>query len=182
MDILIGIVIGWISLYVIGIIVKNLRQKKGVKVKDYNKLPFTTKLKDHVRHIIFEYSIKRKNNDFLFNIDLKGKRIMQLMHRAHFPELCQSESDVNFGLALYIPINEWPKERVLKLDKIVSEESEVLRWNKTGELEYYVIDLGKRVRFGGYFLSRIIKEVFEADESQFSCSLFTEGNLPYQLN
>lgn len=104
------------------------------------------------------------------------------MHRSHFPELCQSESDVAFGLALYIPISHWSKERISKLNEFVEEESEVANKKKSGQLEFYVIDLGTRVRFGGYFLSRLIKEVFEEDENSFSSELFSEGNLPYWHN
>ncbi len=182
MNLIIGILLGWSSMYIIGIIIKNIRQKKGAKIKEYKNLSFTAKLRDTVRHIVFEYDIKRKNNDFLLNINLGGNHVMQLMHRAHFPELCQSESDIDFGLALYIPVDDWSEKKFNKLDDIVNEESEVLKKNKSGRLEYYVIDLGKRVRFSGYFLTRIIKEVFGADENQFSSELFSEGNLPYKLN
>ena len=182
MELIYGILIGWITLYVFGIIVKNIRQKKGVKNKEYRNTRFTTRLRNLVRHIIFEYDIKRKNNDFLLNINLNGSHVMQLMHRTHFPELCESESDLAFGLALYIPLEGLTDEKVKVLDEIMDEESEIIRKGKTGRLEYYIIDLGKRVRYGGYILSRIIKEVFIADESQFSTELFSEGNLPYGLN
>ena len=119
---------------------------------------------------------------FLLNISFEGEIVMQIMHRAHFPELCQSESDVAFGLALYIPISQLSDDRIYKLNKIVEEESEVASKNKFGQLEFYLIDLGTRVRFGGYFLSRLIKEVFEGDEKNLSSELFSEGNLPYWSN
>jgi len=96
--------------------------------------------------------------------------------------LCRSESDIAFGIALYIPVKGWRADRIQVLDEIINEESEVKRTGKVGNLEYYIIDLGKRARFGGYLLSRIVKEVFEADEAQFSTELFSEGNLPYHLN
>lgn len=107
---------------------------------------------------------------------------MQLMHRAHFPELCRSESDIAFGIALYIPLKGLEAESIKKLDNLINEETEIKRTGKIGELEYYIIDLGKRVRFGGYLMSRIVNEMFGADESQFSSKPFSEGNLPYQLN
>jgi hypothetical protein len=177
-----GIFIGWISLYLFLILYKLLKEKRGIKREQYGNIPFTARLRNIIRHIIFEYNIKRKNNDFLYNIDLDGKRVMQLMHRAHFPELCRSESDLAFGLALYIPVKGWNEERIKKLDNIINEETEIKHTGKTGELEYYIIELGKRARFGGYLLSRIVKEVFEAEESRFSFELFSEGNLPYHLN
>jgi hypothetical protein len=182
MQILYGILIGWASLYIFLIIYKDLREKKGIKYKDYNKLPFTTRLRNIVRLVIFEYNIKRKNNDFLYNIKLDENNVIQLMHRAHFPELCVSESDIAFGIAVYIPVKGWDEKSIAKLDNIIDEESEVKRTGKTGDLEYYIIDLGKRARFGGYLLTRIVKEVFTANESQFSTELFSEGNLPYQFN
>lgn len=182
LGLIIGIILGWVSLFSARAITLYLKEKKGTKASDYNKLPFTSKLKDSVRHIIFEYNVKRSNNDFLLNINLKGKKVMQVMHRSHFPELCQTESDIDFGLALYIPVSELKKDQQAKLDNIIEEESEVFKSSKLGELEYYLIDLGKRVRFSGYLLHRIIKEVFEGDEHQFSSELFSEGNLPYWHN
>lgn len=182
MNIIYGILIGWVSLYLFLILYKNLKAKRGAKYRKYAKIPFTSTLRNAMRHIIFEYNIKRKNNDFLYNINLNGERVIQLMHRAHFPELCQAESDIAFGIALYIPVKGWSEESKKRLDNIINEETEIKRTGKIGELEYYMIDLGRRVRFGGYLLSRIVKEVFDADESQFSSELFSEGNLPYHLN
>lgn len=178
-----GFILGALCFYIF-VLYKNhrARQKKGAKNDQYKNVPFNARLRDAVRHIIFEYNIKRKNNDFLFNIILNGNTVMQLMHRTHFPELCESESDIDFGLALYIPVNDWSEEMLSKLDKIVDEESEIIRKNKSGSIEYYVVDLGNRVRFGGYFLLRIINEVFQANESEFTSELFSEGNLPYWLN
>lgn len=174
MELIIGIILGCVSTYVFLLFIKNLKQKKGFKEKDYNNFPLTTQLRNSIRHIVFEYNIKRKNNDFLLNISFEREIVMQIMHRAHFPELCQSESDVDFGLALYIPISQWSKDKISKLNKIVEEESEIASKNKFGHLEFYLIDLGTRVRFGGYFLSRLIKEVFDGDEKNLSSELFSE--------
>lgn len=182
MELIIGIILGCISTYVFLLIVKNLKQKKGFNEKGYNNFSLTTQLRNTIRHIIFEYNIKSKNNDFLLNIRFEREIVMQIMHRAHFPELCQSESDIAFGLALYIPLSHWSNDKISKLDKIVKEESEIVSKNKFGQLEFYLIDLGTRVRFGGYFLSRLIKEVFEGDEKNLSSELFSEGNLPYWTN
>ena len=182
MELVLGMLIGSIATCVFLIVKKSLKRKKGVKDKDYSRLSFTTKLRDTVRHIVYEYDIKSKNKDFLLNIDLRGETVIQLMHRAHFPALCQKESDIAFGIALYIPVKGWPSHRVEKLEKIIDEETETFKKAKSGQLEYFIVDLGDRVRFGGYFLSRIIKEVFDAGESEFNSSLFSEGNLPYWQN
>jgi hypothetical protein len=45
---------------------------------------------------------------------------MQLMHRAHFPELCRSESEIAFGIALYIPVKGWTADRIKVFDETVS--------------------------------------------------------------
>lgn len=182
MNLITGIIFGWISMYIFLLVMKKIKEKKGVKEKEYSKLPFTTMIRDSIRHIVFEYSIKTKNNDFLLNIDLYGKTVIQLMHRAHFPELCQLESDINFGIAIYIPVVGWEEKKVEKLQNIIDQESEIMKISKIGKLEYNIIDLGTRVRYGGYLLTRIIKEVFEADENEFSSTLFSEGNLPYWRN
>ncbi len=179
MNFVIGIILGMIVMYFILGALKLVRAKKGIKYKDYGNLSFTVKLKDSIRHIIYEYSIKRRNHDFLFNIDLNGERIMQIMHRAHFPELCKEESDVFFGLALYVPVKNWSEDQRNQLEQIIEEESEVVKNVSFGKLEYYLVDLGTRVRFSGYLLSRIITEVFKGNEDEFESSLFTEGELPY---
>ena len=183
MDLIVGVIIGWVSLYIAGIAIKSIRQKKGLKDKKYKNWPLTVKLKDTVRHIIFEYDIKRNNNDFLLNINLDERQVMQIMHRAHFPELSRSESDIKFGLALYIPTSNLPEYKIKILEAIIEEESETLKGEiHSGTVNYFVIDLGKRVRYGGYLLARVIKEVFEKEEGNMSLELFSEGNLPYHLN
>ena len=181
MDFIFGMCVGWLTLYFGLVLLKHLKQKKGIKSSEYEKLALTTRLKDTVRHIVFEYNIKRRNNDFLLNIKFKTDIIMQIMHRAHFPELGESEDDIGFGLALYIPAVNLNSEQVSRLSEIIRQEVEVLKEVKIGPVEYYLIDLGVRVRFTGYFLSRIVKEVFKYDHrsADFSFELFSEGALPY---
>lgn len=168
------------TLYLTAIVIRSLKQKKGARAKEYDGLDFTTKLKDTVRHIIFEYNIREKNSDFLLNVRLNNLVVMQLMHRAHFPELNQTEEDIGFGMALYIPAINLKEGQIDKIREIVDEEVETLKETKDGPVDYFLIDLGTRVRFGGYFLSRIIREVFGGSENQFSSELFSEGKLPYK--
>jgi hypothetical protein len=42
---------------------------------------------------------------------------MQIMRRAHFPELCSSEKDIEFGLAVYMPTESLTEQKVLLLEK-----------------------------------------------------------------
>lgn len=71
-----GIVVGWLTLYLTAIVIRSLKQKKGARAKEYDGLDFTTKLKDTVRHIIFEYNIRKKNSDFLLNVRLNNLVVM----------------------------------------------------------------------------------------------------------
>lgn len=182
LNLLIGFVLGFFSAALFILYRKRERDKRGTKAKDYSGLPIVTRLKDTLRHIVFEYNIKVRNNDFLLNITLKGNTVMQIMHRAHFPELCQDEQDIQFGLALYIPVTELTSNQKLKLSQIIDEELEIIHKSKFGELEYQILDIGKRIRFGGYILSRIINEVYYKDIDDLKLSLFSEGNLPYWRN
>jgi hypothetical protein len=175
---IIGFLSGALTLFLLSFVFKRKRERRGKYEKEYQSRYFTTKLKDTIRHIVFEYSIKRSNNDFLLNIYFKGKRSMQIMHRAHFPELCSSEKDIEFGLAVYIPTEHLTNEQVFKLESILIDESE--KFDKSRRpVPYYVLDLGRRIRYGGYIVSRIVKELFNPDENEISFELFSEGSLPY---
>src|SRR5687767_3430793 len=96
-----GFIAGFIFAYLLYVLIKNLKQKSGLKYDDYKRLPLLVKLKDTLRHIIYEYDIKRHNEDFLLNILFGKTKIMQIMHRAHFPYLVKNKTRISFGLALY---------------------------------------------------------------------------------
>ena len=51
---------------------------------------------------------------------------MQIMHRAHFPELCASEKDIEFGLAVYVPTEHLTDDQVFKLESILIESQKNL--------------------------------------------------------
>lgn len=181
MSFIVGFLAGSLTLFLISFLLKKRRDKKGKFEREYLSKSFAAKIKDTLRHIVFEYSIKRSNNDFLLTISFRGKRYMQIMHRAHFPELCESEKDTEFGLAVYIPTENLTDEQVFKLESILGEESEKFASSKN-PVPYYALDLGKRVRYGGYLLSRISTELFDPNDSDMNLDLFNEGPLPYFLN
>ena len=173
-----GFLSGAFTLFLLSFLFKKNRERKSKYEREYQSNFFTTKIRDTIRRIIFEYSIKRINNDFLLNIKFKGETRVQIMHRAHFPELCASEGDVEFGLAVYIPTEWLTHEQVFKLESILIAESE--KFDKSRRpVPYYVLDLGRRVRYGGLLVSRIVKELFNPDDSDISLELFSEGTLPY---
>ncbi|AYB33642.1 hypothetical protein D4L85_25015 [Chryseolinea soli] len=173
-----GFLAGALTLFLLSFLFRKNRERKDKSEREYQSKFFTTKIRDTIRRIIFEYSIKRINNDFLLNINFKGKTKMQIMHRAHFPELCASEEDIEFGLAVYIPTEWLTDEQVFKLESILIEGSE--KFDKSRRpVPYYVLDLGRRVRHGGHLVSRILKELFNPDDSDISFELFSEGTLPY---
>lgn len=182
MEFVLGIVFGFISFFIMNLIRRKIYEKKGLKSREYKDLPFNVKLRDTIRHIVFEYNIKRINNDFLLNINFNDVQLMQIMHRSHFPELCSSEQDIQFGLALYIPTIHMNNSKIESLKSILVSESERVNLISGGAVTYFVIDLGTRIRFGGYLLLRIISEVFKEEEVNMSLELFSEGNLPYKIN
>jgi len=101
---------------------------------------------------------------------------MQVMHRSHFPEIAVNASDLKFGLAIYIPIKPLNSTQRNVLIKVLKEESENFEAAEH-PIEYFVIDAGSRVRFTGYLMARIIKEVFKLED--VDVELFDEGVLPY---
>lgn len=126
---------GAFTLYLLSFLLKKRSERKSKYEREYQSKYFTTKIKDTLRHLIFEYSIKRSNNDFLLNLDFKRKRSMQIIHRAHFPELCASERDIEFGLAVYIPPEHLTNDQIFRLESILMEESEKFdRSKKPGAL------------------------------------------------
>jgi hypothetical protein len=184
MNTVIGYVIvflgGILFSYVTFVVIKIFKAKSGIRYDDYKKLPLLIRLKDTLRHIIYEYSIKRNNEDFLLNISHKGARVMQVMHRSHFPYLAKNSEKISFGLALYIPVTKLTDSQKQLLERILIEESD--NYQKENQpFDYHVIDLGKGLKHGGYLITRILKEVFkyDLDEANFSMELFSEGKLPY---
>ena len=177
---IIGIFMGIGFSYPIFILINYLRQKKGIKYDDYKKLPLLVKINDTLRSIIYEYGIKKDNHDFLLNIFHKGKVIMQVMHRAHFPYLSRKNNEISFGLALYISASELTELQKAELERILTKES-VNSQQETQPFDYFVVDLGKGIKQGGYLISRILKEVFEFElnKEDFNFELFNEGELPY---
>ena len=62
---------------------------------------------------------------------------------------------------------------------MLKEESE--EFNKAEHpIEYIVIDAGSRVRYTGYLLARLVREIFENDDVNFQ--LYDEGVLPYHYS
>lgn len=157
-------------------IVIQRREKKGKLAVEYTKMPLTCKMKSMVREIIFRYSIQRFNRDFLMNIKLNENTIMQVMHRAHFPEVCLNMADIKFGLAIYIPTKPLTFKQKEKLRLVLEEDSEQFN-NSEYPVGYVVIDAGSRVRFTDYLLARLVKEVFTADD--VTLELYDDGILPY---
>jgi hypothetical protein len=180
MNLFIGILLGIIFAYSFNILKNYLRQKKGIKYNDYKKLPLLIQINDTLRHVIYEYGIKRDNQDFLLNILYKKEIIMQIMHRAHFPYLSKESEEISFGLALYIPVSKLSDLQKRELDQILTKEP-IKEQHETEPFDYHVVDLGKGIKQGGYLISRIAKEVFkfELKKEDFSFDLFSEGELPY---
>ena len=154
------------------------KQKRGKRLHEYKNAPILRKLTDTLRHAVFEYDVKRENNDFSLNVYLNDRLCFQILHRCHFPDLSKSEEDVSFGLALYIPVKQFDKNQREQLLNIFKEESEIFYYEEV-PFDYYIVDIGKRLRYGSYLLSRLIKEVIRKDVQSLSFELFSEGDIPY---
>lgn len=179
-NLIVGILLGIVLSYPLLILRNFLKQKRGLKYSDYKRLPLLIQINDTLRHIIYEYGIKKENHDFLLNIFYQKKIIMQVMHRAHFPYLNKKKDDISFGLALYIPISKLSELQKTEIEQILSKEP-VTALHETQPFDYHVVDLGKGIKQGGYLISRIVKEVFkfELSKDDFGFELFSEGELPY---
>ena len=138
------------------------------------------KIKDCLRNIVYDYNFVRQNEDFSLNILYKNVKIMKVLHRAHFADLLNSRWDIDFGLALYVPVTNLSVSQQERLRKIVDDESEVFQ-REMRPINYYAIDLGKGIKHGGYIITRIMNEVFEfsMNKDDFSFELFSDGNIPY---
>lgn len=174
-----GVVTGAILFLVRGYVL-NLRKERFSALKpEFHRGSIFNKLKDIVRHIVVEYNIRNRNNDFLLNLQLSGKTILQLTHRSHYPEILADSADLSFGIALYLPLGKLTRVQKELLVKIIKEESDVFLYEEV-PFEYYVSDFGKRIKYTGYFLNRILVEAFgvqNADEIEFE--LLSEGELSY---
>jgi hypothetical protein len=175
-NILIGFVCGFLFAFLVRLIVINVREKSGKDEIKYRPMPLGFKMKSMIREVVFKFSIRRFNRDFLLNVKLHGKVVMQVMHRSHFPELLKNLSDVRFGLAIYIPIKPLSAEQQQILVKVLNEEMEQFSVSEY-PIEYFVVDAGVRAKFNGYLMARIIKDVFDADDVDLE--LYDEGILPY---
>lgn len=172
---------GVLLCYAFLITVRHLKQKTGLNLKEYKRLPFLSRVKDILRHIVYEFGVKRNNFDFLLNIEKDNRVIIQVIHRAHFPFLLQDKTDeINFGLALYIPIAQLTEIEKMKIEKIIVEE-QVSFQKEDRPFNYFVVDIGKSIRFGAYLISKLLREVynFELNEGDFNFKLFNEGGLSY---
>jgi hypothetical protein len=168
--------LGFVFAFLVRLIVIDRREKKGLHEIKYNPLSLSSKMKGIIRELIFKFSIQKFNRDFLLNIKSNGVHLMQIMHRSHFPEVCENISDVKFGLAIYIPTKPLSTEQKNELKKILQEEMEEFK-RYDYPIGYFVIDAGSRVRFTGYLLARIITEVFGKEDVDLE--LFDDGILPY---
>jgi hypothetical protein len=176
---LVGFVVGVVFAVLLRLFVIDRREKKGVYESRYGVMNLTSKMKAIVRQIIYKFSIQKFNRDFLLNLKSNGVHLMQIMHRSHFPEVCENISDVKFGLAIYIPAKPLSHDQKQRLTMVLREETEDFK-NAEYPVGYFVIDAGVRVRFTGYLLARIINEVF--DKKDVDLELFDEGILPYHYS
>lgn len=174
-----GVLIGFGAFFVRGYFLNRKAERLDTAHPHFLKSGTFNRLKDCVRHVVVEYSIRRKNHDFLLNVKSGDTIIFQLTHRSHYPELIPNTDDLSFGMALNLPLGNLTGKQKEKIIKIMKEESDLFFYEEV-PFEYYVVDFGKRVKYTGYFLTRLLSEVFDINNpDNIEFELFSEGPLPY---
>ena len=177
-----GLLLGWFYYKKSNIVVEhNQSGKVGMYYEKYKNGSTMKSLTNAIRTIIFRYGGRNEDHQsFVLNITKGDDVIIQLLHRAHFPELCKSSVDINFGIALYIPLDDSYMNNVMKnnLKKIMREEMQQMKEDKNPRT-YFVLDIGARLMQGSYIISRILKEVFNVSDHDFYYELYDDSELPY---
>ncbi|HAS42990.1 MAG TPA: hypothetical protein DCS93_21095 [Microscillaceae bacterium] len=174
-----GIFLGWIYYKKTYSVITSSQSKKSKPYYNKYKNGETMRgLINSLRSIIFVYGGRSSTKSFIFNIFNNKKLIIQLLHRAHFPELCESVTDISFGIAIYIPVDYLNNATRNLLEKVMLEEGQDLKQDELPNT-YYVVDIGGRLMYGSYLLSRIIKEVFGVEDNALFYELHDDLNLPY---
>src|SRR5690606_24441406 len=143
-----GIIIGWLAYkqgnrqyFLLGLDDPGLHKKNWVQMK----------IGSSLRRIVFENNGRQKNYSFLCDFKKDEAIILQLTHRAYFPELCKSYKDRDFGIALYIKADWIPQRNLPTFKNILHEEA--INVDKFIENpEYYVLNIGTNIRFGVYLI------------------------------
>lgn len=176
-----GLLLGWFYNKKSNIVIKhNQSGKVGMYYDKYKNGSTIKSLTNAIRTIVFKYGGRNENQSFVLNITKGDDVIIQLLHRAHFPELGKSGADINFGIALYIPFDDSYMDDKMKnvLKKIMKEETLQMK-EDNNPLTYFVLDMGTRLMHSSYLLSRILKEVFNVSDDHFYYELYDDGELPY---
>ncbi len=156
-----------------------------VKLKDYygqyKKGNTIKSLHIAMRNLIFYF--QKPNSipkSFALNIKVRGQICIQIIHRAYFPSLCESELDTRFGLAIYIPHDTLDTSGISNLNKTVNEFlTDPIQNTKSSE--YTVIDIRTNLFLGNSIISYILKKVFHlTDEADLEYELLEVGNFPYE--
>ena len=163
------------------IVMFTIRQRLRKKPRPDSVNPMTKKIKDQLRYIIWNYGVIEGNKDFLLEIKINDMIVMQIMHRAYFPELLESLDDTKFGLVAFISLKNFSHEQKIKMAKILADSSEDVQ-HKEIPFEYKTIEIGTLISHGGYFLGEIISNVFSANEESVSFKIYSDGNLPFVLD
>ncbi|AYB33475.1 hypothetical protein [Chryseolinea soli] len=174
---ILGFITGILFAAVVRLLVINIREKRGLHEAKFRPKRLSSKARYVLRKVVFDFSIKKFNRDFVVNIKIKESIVMQLIHRAHFPELNIEESDIAFGIAIYIPLKPLSMAQRQKLERLLNEE--VGKFVTVEQpFAYFLVDIRIAARFGGYLLARILKEIFRSEDADFE--LADEGSLPYR--
>ncbi len=179
LKLIIGFIAGVVVTLLIRFLILSRKDKRGRDYLKYNNLPLKSKMKTIIRKIIVLSSIREFNRDFTLNVKVREQTVLQLLHRAHFPQIISDASDVKFGIAIYIPLGHLANDQRECLVNLLKDEMEQFKFEDSPHA-YIVIDVGTMVKYPGYLIAKIIKEVYRAEDVDFELS--DEGFLPYHYN
>lgn len=108
-------------------------------------------------------------------MNVKGKLVLQVLHRANFPKFCKSVEDIEFGFVVYFPTGDLQDYQIIELKAIVNEIGDIKRYGEASS-DYFLVDCRTFVNVTSYYVDSIIKKIFKVEsESQVFLDLIDQG-------
>ena len=143
----------------------------------YKKGSGNIELSNALRALVYRY--KATSDDFMLNISMNNNIIIQILHRAHFPDVLNSEDDNRFGMVFYSPVSN--EKRLSLLEDLLKSESIKYYVNTTNKSLFFELGDSYFTGFANYIITKILYEVFD-DGKSVNFQLGYVGKLPYVQN
>jgi len=147
-------------------VAKRIEEKKLSLVKfsasnKYKKGSGYGELSNGLRALVYRY--KKTNDDFMFNISLNNEIIIQILHRAHFPDILNSEEDNRFGMVFYSTLGD--EKKLSHLESLLKAESIKCYINDIDKSLFFELGDSNFTGFANYIVAKILLEVFGAGKN-----------------